>query len=107
MTPLPDAAIAPLSSTPGYSHALPASTDALATLIALLRRPKGARLEELMIATGWDARWVMSAVWGALRKERRLAVVSEVEPSGGRTYRILPRPRRQSLRDHLGIEPGP
>ena len=60
----------------------------LARIIALLRRPQGATIEELMQLTGWLSHSVRGALSGALKRDRGLAVGSGVEPDRGRVYRI-------------------
>jgi hypothetical protein len=75
----------------------------LETLTALLRRPGGARLAEMTAATGWQAHSVRGAMSGALKKQRKLTILSEKTESG-RLYRIpaeerrLPRPPARSRR---------
>lgn len=59
----------------------------LATIVALLQRPSGASLDELTAATGWQAHSVRGAVAGAVKKQLKLAVLSEKTPAG-RVYRI-------------------
>jgi hypothetical protein len=63
------------------------SSNKLQTLIALLKRPQGARLEEMTSATGWQAHSVRGALSGALKKQRQLVITSEKTESG-RVYRI-------------------
>jgi hypothetical protein len=46
-------------------------------IIALMRRPKGASINELTKATAWQAHSVRGAISGALRKKQGLNVVSE------------------------------
>lgn len=60
----------------------------LATLIGLLRRSKGASIEELMNVTGWQAHSVRGVLSGTLKKKLGLAVVSEMTEAGERRYRI-------------------
>ena len=57
------------------------------TLIALLKRPKGASLEELMEATGWQRHSVHGTLSGVLRKRLGLSVITEFGERG-RMYRI-------------------
>ena len=59
----------------------------IAVLVALLRRPDGARIDEMMDATGWQAHSVRGAISGAIKKGLGLAVASE-KADGQRTYRI-------------------
>ena len=60
----------------------------LAYMIAMLRRPKGATIEQIMTATGWQAHSVRGAISGALKKKRGLTVTSAAESGGTRVYRI-------------------
>lgn len=56
-------------------------------IIALMRRPKGASINDLTKATSWQAHSVRGAISGTLRKKQGLNVVSE--KSGDiRFYRI-------------------
>jgi hypothetical protein len=56
-------------------------------LVTLLRRPEGARLGELMAATGWQAHSVRGAMSGAIKKGLGLTITSE-KVDGERLYRI-------------------
>ena len=57
-------------------------------LVGLLRRPQGARIDEMMAATGWQAHSVRGALSGAIKKALALPVVSE-KTDGVRTWRIV------------------
>ncbi len=59
----------------------------LGLLIDLLEREGGANLEEMVQATGWQAHSVRGAMSGALKKKRKLTVLSE-KTDQGRRYRI-------------------
>ena len=61
-----------------------------ATLIAMLRAPDGATIEEIMAATGWQSHTVRGAMAGALKKKLGLEVTSEKVEDRGRVY-SLPR----------------
>ena len=61
----------------------------LASMIAMLRRPKGATIEQMMTATGWQAHSVRGAISGALKKNRGLTVTSDANSGGARVYRIV------------------
>jgi len=56
-------------------------------LIALLERPEGASIAELMKATGWQAHSVRGVMSGALKKRLGLTITSE-NGDGGRVYCI-------------------
>jgi hypothetical protein len=59
----------------------------LATVIAMLRSPKGATIEALSKATGWQTHSVRGVISGAIKKKLGLTVAS-VKTDGARTYRI-------------------
>ncbi len=64
-------------------------TGKIATLVALMRRPEGAEIEEMMAATGWQAHSVRGAISGSVKKARGLEVSSTKEVDV-RVYRIRP-----------------
>lgn len=59
-----------------------------ATLIAMLRAPQGATIEEIMAATGWQSHTVRGAMAGALKKKLGLDVTSEKDATRGRVYQL-------------------
>jgi len=59
-----------------------------ATLIAMLRAPKGATIEEIMAATSWQSHTVRGAMAGALKKKLGLEVTSEKVEGRGRVYAL-------------------
>ena len=59
-----------------------------ATLIAMLRAPDGATIEEIMAATGWQSHTVRGAMAGALKKKLGLEVTSEKVERSGRVYKL-------------------
>jgi hypothetical protein len=59
-----------------------------ATLIAMLRAPDGATIEEIMAATGWQSYTVRGAMAGALKKKLGLEVTSEKVEERGRVYKL-------------------
>ena len=59
-----------------------------ATLIAMLRAPDGATIEEIMAATGWLGHTVRGAMAGALKKKLGLEVTSEKVEGRGRVSRL-------------------
>jgi hypothetical protein len=59
-----------------------------AMLIALLQRPAGATMDEIVAATGWLAHTARGAMSGALGKKLGLVVMSAKEAGRGRVYRI-------------------
>ena len=81
--PTPDAAPERTSST-----RTPRAGTKQASLIAMLRAPDGATIEEITAATGWQAHTVRGAIAGALKKKLGLDVTSEKVEGRGRVYRI-------------------
>jgi hypothetical protein len=57
-------------------------------LIAMLRRAKGATIDEIAEALSWRAHTVRGAIAGALKKKLGLDVTSEKDEKRGRIYRI-------------------
>src|SRR5262249_37734352 len=62
----------------------PSKQDAV---IAMLRRPEGATVEEVASATGWQRHTVRGVFSGTLKKKLRLSLASAKEERG-RVYRI-------------------
>lgn len=58
-----------------------------AKLLALLKRPGGASLEQLIKATGWQAHSVRGFLSGELNRRMGLRVLSS-KPEGKRIYRL-------------------
>ena len=56
-------------------------------IIAMMRRPKGATINDLTKATAWQAHSVRGAISGTIRKKQGLNVVSE-KAGDFRLYRI-------------------
>ena len=54
----------------------------------MLRRAKGATIEEIAEALSWQPHTVRGAIAGALKKKFGLQVTSERDEKRGRTYRI-------------------
>jgi Protein of unknown function (DUF3489) len=59
-----------------------------ATLIAMLRAPDGATIEEIMVTLDWAAHTVRGAMAGALKKKLGFEVNSEKVEGRGRVYRL-------------------
>ena len=59
-----------------------------AGLIEILRRPMGATIQDLAIATGWQVHSVRGVISGVLKKKLGMTVVSEKNESGERRYRL-------------------
>ncbi len=62
-----------------------------ALLIDLLKRKKGATIDDAVKATGWQPHSVRGAISGALKKRLGLTVISENVERRGRVYRIVER----------------
>lgn len=60
-----------------------------ATVIAMLQRPEGATIGQIVEATGWQAHTVRGTFAGALQKKLGLTIVSDKAQGGERTYRIV------------------
>jgi hypothetical protein len=59
-----------------------------AALIAMLRAPDGATIDEITAATGWQSHTVRGAMSGALKKKLGLEVTSEKVEDRGRVYAL-------------------
>jgi hypothetical protein len=59
-----------------------------AQLIAMLRRTKGATIDEIAETLSWQPHTVRGAIAGALKKKLGLEVASEKDPKRGRVYRV-------------------
>ncbi len=59
-----------------------------AQLIALLQRPDGATIEEIVKKLAWQSHTVRGAIAGTLKKRLKLKVESEKIEGRGRVYRI-------------------
>lgn len=83
--PATDTPIAPEAAPDAHT---PREGTKQATLIAMLRAPGGATIEEIMAATGWQSHTVRGAFAGALKKKLGLEVASEKVEGRGRVYRL-------------------
>ena len=68
------------------------STSKQQQLIALLERPEGASIAQLMEATGWQQHTVRGAMSGTLKKRLGLQIESVKTEGADRTYHILKSP---------------
>jgi hypothetical protein len=57
-------------------------------LIEMLKRPRGATIDEIVTAIGWQSHTVRGAMAGALKKKLSLNITSEKIETRGRVYRI-------------------
>ena len=76
----PNGRTSPAAVRPGTKQAL---------LIDLLKRKKGATIEKIVEATGWQPHSVRGAISGTLKKKLGLMVTSEKPDDGPRRYRIV------------------
>ena len=68
--------------------ATPQRGSKTAKILALLKRPGGASLQQLQKATGWQAHSVRGFLSGTLKKKMGLRVDSAKLQDGRRTYRV-------------------
>lgn len=59
-----------------------------ASVIAMLKRPEGATIAQIVDATGWQAHTVRGTFAGAFKKKLGLTIVSDKALGGERVYRI-------------------
>ncbi len=57
-------------------------------MIAMLKRPEGATIEQIAEAMGWARHTVRGAIAGALKKKLGLTIASEKSEGAARVYRI-------------------
>jgi hypothetical protein len=67
---------------------VPRKDSKQAQLIAMLRRTKGATIDEVVEALEWQPHTVRGAIAGALKKKLGLDVTSDKDEKRGRVYRI-------------------
>jgi hypothetical protein len=75
--------------TPEPSPAAAPRSSKQAAVIALLRRPEGATVGEIVAATGWQPHTVRGLFSGTLKKKLGLLLSSVQEGDRGRVYRIV------------------
>jgi len=83
----PDPAPTPQSTDAPKPVAVRAGTKQ-AQIIALLQRPEGASIGEIVEVTGWQAHSARGMISGALKKKLGLTVTSVKEQERGSVYRI-------------------
>jgi hypothetical protein len=66
----------------------PRSDSKQAQMIAMLKRAKGATIDEIANAFAWQRHTVRGAIAGALKKKLGLNVTSEKDEKRGRVYRL-------------------
>lgn len=60
----------------------------LAEVVRMLQRPEGATIQQIIDATGWQAKTVRGTFAGTLKKKLGLALVSDKPQGGERIYRL-------------------
>lgn len=85
--PKPEPAQTPDDTEAAKPVAIRAGTKQ-AEIIAMLRRPEGATVAEMVEATGWLAHTVRGSISGALKKKLGLTIGAEKVEGRGTVYRI-------------------
>lgn len=86
--PKPETAHRPAAATAPKPVALRAGTKQ-ALVIALLQRPEGATIAEIVEATAWQAHSARGMISGALKKKLNLPITSENVQGRGTVYRLV------------------
>lgn len=84
---LPPSAPALLSGAPAGAEPAATPRGKIGVVVDLLKRPQGASMLELTMATGWQAHSVRGALSSSVKKGLGLTVVSSADETG-RRYRI-------------------
>jgi hypothetical protein len=84
-----DSRPSPKRARRGRSKAVAREGSKKARILTLLQQAKGATLDEIMRATGWQAHSVRGFISGNLGKRMGLKVNSTRRSGGERSYRIL------------------
>ena len=82
-----DASAEPIDK-PASKTRTPRAGTKQAKLIAMLRTPEGATIDEIVSETGWLPHTARGAMSGALKKKLGLTITSEKVDGRGRVYRI-------------------
>lgn len=83
---------APMKAALAGVAAMPVKRETkLTALVALLSRPEGANIEDMVGATGWQKHTIRSALSHALTKKHGYQIVSEKPDNGARIYKITGR----------------
>lgn len=89
-SPAPIAPPAPQLARPAPATSHAASPGKQAQVLALLQRPAGATIAEMMAVTGWMSHSVRGLLSAGIKRKLGLVVTSTVAPDRGRVYRIAP-----------------
>jgi hypothetical protein len=76
------------TSVPSAAASAVGGSSKQVDVLALLRRPEGAAIADIVKATGWQAHSVRGFLAGVLRKKLNLNLISE-KTDGERRYRIV------------------
>ena len=80
---------APMKAALAGVAAMPVKRETkLTALVALLSRPEGANIEDMIAATGWQKHTIRSALSHALTKKHGYQIVSEKPENSARIYKI-------------------
>lgn len=83
---------APMKAALAGVAAMPVKQETkLTALVALLSRPEGANIEDMVAATGWQKHTIRSALSHALTKKHGYQIVSEKPENSARIYKITGR----------------
>ena len=85
--PKPEPAQTPDASDTAKPVAIRVGTKQ-AQIIAMLQRPEGASIAEIVAATGWLAHTVRGSISGALKKKLGLSIIAEKVEGRGTVYRL-------------------
>ncbi|MBO6885466.1 MAG: DUF3489 domain-containing protein [Marivita sp.] len=80
--------VTPTEQTAAPKTRIPREGTKQAKLIAMLRAPDGATIEEIMVALDWAAHTIRGAMAGALKRKLGLKVTSHKVDGRGRVYRL-------------------
>ena len=81
--PVPPASIEPIKAAPRTRE-----NTKQAQIIAMLQRPEGATISQIIEVTGWQPHTVRGTLAGAFKKKLGLLIVSEKDSKANRVYRI-------------------
>lgn len=76
------------AAVPAPKTPTPRTGTKQAQIIALLQRPEGASIAEIVAVTGWLAHSVRGLISGALKKKLGLPVTSEKQDGRGTVYKL-------------------
>ena len=80
---VPPASIEPIKAAPRTRE-----NTKQAQIIAMLQRPEGATISQIVEVTGWQPHTVRGTLAGAFKKKLGLLIVSEKDSQANRVYRI-------------------